>query len=104
MWSIKRDWDAKWDALRDVQFYKLPVEDVRMDAYEVRQQLKDCPKDAKEWPLYEVLTAELARFIELCPLIDALQHEAMRPRHCKDLCLEVKDDFNLKRIYSLNLL
>jgi hypothetical protein len=25
MWSIKRDWDIKWDELKEVQFYKLPV-------------------------------------------------------------------------------
>jgi hypothetical protein len=41
MWSIKRDWDIKWDELKEVQFYKLPVQDIQMDAYEVRKALKD---------------------------------------------------------------
>ena len=43
-----------------------------MDAYEVRKACKDMPKDVKEWPLYEMMTSELSKFIEMCPLIEAL--------------------------------
>jgi hypothetical protein len=57
------------------------------------------------------MTTEIQKFIDMCPLIESLQHESMRPRHWKDIRLEVKDDFdesaeefNLDRIYSLNLL
>jgi len=111
MWAIKRDWDNKWDSLKEVQFYQLPVQDIMMDAYEVRKAMKEMPKDVKDFALYEMMTSELSKFIEMCPLIESLQHEAMRPRHWKDLRLEVKDDFderadefNLERIYALNLL
>lgn len=82
-----------------------------MDAYEVRKALKDLPKDVKEWQIYEQMASEIQKFIDMCPLIEALQHEAMRPRHWKEIRLEVKDDFdeasdefNLDRIYTLNLL
>lgn len=82
-----------------------------MDAREVLQAFKEMPKDAKEWPLYEVITSELRKFIDMCPLIMDLQSKAMRERHWIELRLEIKDDFdensdefNLERIYALNLL
>ena len=82
-----------------------------MDAAEKRQEMQQLPKEVKEWPTYEMMLSELTKTIDMCPLFEDLQHESMRQRHWKEIRLEVKDDFdeklpefNLERIYGLNLL
>lgn len=111
IWSIKKEWDSKWETLKDVQFRDLEVQNMEEDTHDFKARLKELPKEVKEWKVYEFMNAEFVKFIDTMPLIFSLQHESMRARHWKDIRMEVKDDFeedgedfNLAKIWSLNLL
>lgn len=111
IWTIKKEWDAKWDRLKDVQFRELDPQEMEEDSYEFKARLKDLNKEVKEWKVYEFMLGELTKFADTMPLIASLQHVSMRARHWKDIRMEVKDDFeedgedfNLKKIFGLNLL
>ena len=111
IWSIKKEWDIKWDKLKDVQFRDLEVQTMEEDCYEFKARLKELSKEVKEWKVFEFMNNELNKFVETMPLVLSLQHESMRSRHWKDIRMEVKDDFdedgedfNLEKIFSLNLL
>lgn len=82
-----------------------------MDAYEVEGKIKELPKEVRDWQVFNYMFSEIRTFIDTCPLIKDLQSEAMRSRHWKDLRMEIKDDFDengedfdLDKIFSLNLL
>jgi hypothetical protein len=69
IWTIKKDWDAKWDELKDVQFRELQVSDMENDAYDFKGFLKGLNKDVKDWKVYEFMNAELGKYTETMPLI-----------------------------------
>ena len=65
----------------------------------------------RDWGVYNHLKNEIDKFRSTMPLLVELRAEAMRERHWKELRFEVKDDFdeqsdefNLERVFGLNLL
>ena len=68
-------------------------------------------KEEKKWKVSEVIHDRIYTFLSTLPLITYLREESMRDRHWKELRIEVKEDFeessaefNLEKVYSLNLL
>jgi dynein heavy chain len=67
-------------------------------------------KEVKEWGAFTYIKSEIDKFRNTLPLLGELRNDAMRDRHWKALRVEVKDDFdetsdefNLEKVFSLNL-
>jgi len=80
-------------------------------ALDYQAKLRSLKSDVRDWGVYNFLKTEVAKFRDTMPLIFDLQADAMRDRHWKELRFEVKDDFdeksdefNLEKVFSLNLL
>jgi hypothetical protein len=53
IWSIKQQWDAKWDIWRKVNFYELDVVEMEDVAGDVLHALNQLPKEDKKWKVSE---------------------------------------------------
>jgi dynein heavy chain len=80
-------------------------------AYDFQEKYRAFDKDVRDWGIYTFLKNDIEKFIKTLPLITDLRDDAMRERHWKELRIEVKDDFdehsdefNLEKVFSLNLL
>jgi hypothetical protein len=62
IWNIKKDWDGKWDALKDSQFRELKITDMTEECYEFKDHLKNLTKDVKEWKVFEFMNSELMKY------------------------------------------
>jgi dynein heavy chain len=101
---MNREWN-------DIQFYELRTDDMENRAEEVIYSISEIEKQSKEvraWPLTEALKTRIKEFQDTKPLIQDLQHPAMRERHWKELRHELKEefrekesDFNYEKLMSL---
>jgi dynein heavy chain len=80
-------------------------------AYDFQEKYRAFDKDVRDWGIYTYLKNDIEKFIKTLPLITDLRDGAMRERHWKELRIEVKDDFdehsdefNLEKVFYLNLL
>ena len=95
---------------KDCKFYDLDIENMEYVAIDFQGKYEGFDKDVKEWAVYTFLKSEIDKFRSTMPLIENLKDPAMRDRHWKELRFEVKDDFdetsdefNLEKVFSLNL-
>lgn len=107
---MKNDWDKQWEMWKDCKFYDLDIENMEYVAIDFQGKYEGFDKDVKEWAVYTFLKSEIDKFRSTMPLIENLKDPAMRDRHWKELRFEVKDDFdetsdefNLEKVFSLNL-
>ncbi len=80
-------------------------------ANDIMLKLDALPKEVQKWKVTEVQHERIYNFISTIPLIQSLRDESMRPRHWKELRIEVKEDFDedgpdftLEKVFSFNLL
>ena len=111
IWNIKQEWDHNWNKWKVIHFTDLQMEEMDNTSQEIQFKLKELTKEEKKWNVTEVLTDRIYNFLNTLPLITWLREESMRPRHWKELRIEVKEDFdensqdfNLEKVDSLNLL
>ena len=95
---------------RTEKFRELNIDQMDDEAADFQDKIRGFDKDAKSWPVSDVLKTSIENFRALMPLILDLRDEAMRERHWKDLRFEVKDDFDensddfiLEKVRQLNL-
>ena len=84
---------------KDIQFYDLKTDDMENRAEELIYQVSEIEKQSKEvrsWPLTESLKTRIKEFQDTKPLIQDLQHPAMRERHWNELRHELKEEFREK--------
>jgi len=110
-WEIKNEWDKQWEQWKDIQFYQLDIDDMEDSSIQYKRKINDFEKDIREWGVYTFMKNEFETFRNTMPLLYELRSDAMRDRHWKELRFEVKDDFdkdsdefNLEKLFALNLL
>ena len=120
IWEIKNDWDKQWEIFKEITFYGLDMEKMDNDAEDFQDKVKGLVRmptsgghtsEVRDWGVFNHLKNEIDKFRATMPLLVELRAEAMRERHWKELRFEVKDDFdeqsdefNLERVFGLNLL
>lgn len=80
VWSIKEEWDNKWDEFQKIQFSKFEMEALEDEADDILIQVKDL-KDVKKWEVVVNLKNSLETFKQTLPLIKQLKEPYMRDRH-----------------------
>ena len=111
IWTIKNQWDSKWEVWRKINFYQLDLAEMDNVATDVLMSLKELPKEDRKWKVTEFIQEQIQTFISTTPLMSDLRDESMRERHWKDLRAEVQEDFEqtspeftLEVIFALNLI
>jgi len=111
IWICKQDWDNQWDQWKDTRIYDLELEAMDDCAIDFQQRYMGFDRDVREWQVYNFMKTDIEKFRKTIPIIMDLRDDAMRERHWKELRYEVKvdfdetsDEFNLEKIFSLNLL
>jgi len=120
IWEIKNDWDKQWEVFKELKFYDLEMEKMDNDAEDFQDKVKGLVRmptsgghtsEVRDWGVFNHLKTEIDKFRATMPLLVELRADAMRERHWKELRFEVKDDFdeqgdefNLEKVFSLNLL
>lgn len=120
IWEIKNDWDKQWEVFKELKFYDLEMETMDNDAEDFQDKVKGLVRmptsgghtsEVRDWGVFNHLKTEIDKFRATMPLLVELRADAMRERHWKELRFEVKDDFdeqgdefNLEKVFSLNLL
>lgn len=94
IWNIKQEWDHNWNKWKVIHFTDLEMEEMDNTSQEIQFKLKELTKEEKKWNVTEVLTDRIYNFLNTLPLITWLREESMRPRHWKELRIEVKEDFD----------
>ena len=111
IWKIKQEWDNNWTKWEVINFYKLDMREMEDTCQEIQFKVQGLTKEEKKWHVTETLNDRIYTFLNTIPLLSWLSDESMRDRHWKELQLEIKEefnwhdeDFNLKKVASLNLL
>jgi dynein heavy chain len=111
IWNLKQEWDEQWEMWKDIRMADLDCEEMDDKALDFQTSYKGFDRDVRDWQIYNFIMTELDKFRKTIPLIMDLRDPAMRDRHWKELRYEVKvdfdetsDEFNLEKIFSLNLL
>ncbi len=110
VWGVKEEWDAEWDAWKEISFYQLNIDEMDDRAVEFQEKIKGFEKEVRQWGVYETLKNKIDQFRTAMPIIADLRDEAMRERHWKELKFEVKEEFDengpeftLEKIFELGL-
>jgi len=102
--------DDEWMGWKDIGFYHINIEEIEQIVIDYYNKLYNMRKDISQWPVYDFFKQKLVLFREVLPLALQLRDESIRDRHWNDIRFEVKeefneasDDFNLERVFELNL-
>jgi len=111
IWTIKQEWDEHWNRWKHINFTDLDFKEMEEASSETLFKVNQLNKEEKKWNVSETIHDRIYTFLNTLPLITSLRDESMRDRHWKELRIEVKEDFdenspdfNLEKVYSLNLL
>ncbi|XP_062240587.1 dynein axonemal heavy chain 2 [Platichthys flesus] len=112
VWEIRQEWNSNWNIWKVGQFVTLRTENmesIAQDTFRKLSKLKRELKD-KEWDILDFSKNRVDQFKRIIPLIADMRNPAMRDRHWKQICKEIKysfdqesADFTLEKIISLGL-
>ena len=80
------------------------------EAQDFSDKIKNVDREIRNWGIYDYLKNKIESFLQTMPLIGELRNEAIRPRHWKQLRIEVSNDFDenaedftLEKVFNLQL-
>ncbi|XP_054461370.1 dynein axonemal heavy chain 2-like [Anoplopoma fimbria] len=112
VWEITQEWNANWDIWKVGQLSTLQTESMGSTAQDLFKKLHKLQRELKdkEWDIVDSSKNKINQFKRIIPLIADLRNPAMRDRHWKQICEELKcsfdhtsTDFTLEKIISLDL-
>ena len=110
VWGLIREWEDKFRRWRGCAFFALNLDEMDAQAQAVTKQLLKMSKAIKGWRVHKSISAIVAKFRLLLPVISDLRSHAMRARHWDSIQDEMglrfdinSMDFHLDDFYKLNL-
>nr|XP_019958870.1 PREDICTED: dynein heavy chain 2, axonemal [Paralichthys olivaceus] len=112
VWEIAQEWNSSWNIWKVGQFAMLQTEDMESTAHDMFRKLSKLKRELKDkdWHIVDFSKDRIAQFKRIIPLIADMRNPAMRDRHWKQICEEIKcsvdqtsAEFTLEKIISLGL-
>ncbi|XP_059156869.1 dynein axonemal heavy chain 2-like isoform X2 [Physella acuta] len=107
VWELTKEWETNWDTWKSGKFSDLETSEMENNSVNLFKQLAKYSRALKEknWEIVETSKNKVDQFKRTMPLISDLKNKAMRPRHWKQIQVEMHrtfdpdaDDFTLEKI------
>ncbi|XP_076026906.1 dynein axonemal heavy chain 2 [Genypterus blacodes] len=112
IWEITQEWNTNWNNWKAGQLATLQTDSMENTAQTILKELLKLQRELKDkkWDIVDFTKSKIDHFKRIIPLIVDLRNPAMRDRHWKQICHELRcsfdqtsSEFTLEKIISLGL-
>ena len=107
VWTLKENWDKKYEDMIQYKFKGANTEDLEDEADEFIYQINQYTKEIKKWDLVSTFKLSIEQFKQTLPLIKMLNEPYMRGRHWEKLQKHLgpiidphSETFTLKEVFK----